>query len=935
MKLQFSEVVGTLATAPQHVLFHPRKLAYVASAGVVVCDVDAKTGKLGSQRLFVANAAQNDEERDRRSGKLENGEKLDKRDAFDFPIEGTYTHGLDKIEAERKKVTGNSGDVLPSKLKDRVRAVSCVALSPNGRVLAVGESGYQPRILLYSLAPNSSSTPFAVIQEHMFGVKHIAFLPDSRYFASLGQLSDGFLHVWKYSATHVTLKAGNKCLSIVNELLWHLLSSIVTAGLRFLKIWTFENHDLSKPVVLKGRNVVLGQNLECDFTEAASLSHDEVLICASHQALYLLSVSSLSMVPIALQESPSELYGLQTDDESNLVCYFEGDSPQIRPLNFLTPTVSKLAPSSPSKIALMFSSMSLTPSCSDTPIVKSYLRVINGVTRLLYLTNKKEIKSYDSVTNSIEPLIATPVSRTGGMKQASNGDLLVYSKCGSIKRVNMDTSIEAVASIKLSQTHELENELTAVDYDGAYAYFGDRYGQLFVVDTKTKKQLTQFKAHSSSINELLHFMVSGIELLCTTSRDRTIQLFYANDGQWELLQTIANHTGNLLHAKVHQETLYVCSADRSISIYGFKPTKDQETPLHVFQKKVLTLKHSPTTMRILEDELHVATNDKAIQVFDVTTSDFKYTVKLLNEKGESLVVENIVSISRYIAISASDRSVRYYAPQYKKELAICWGHADSIVGMVNHNSSLYSIGLCGCLFKWNVIDIVDSSHSSFKEEDSDLSLVDPESLPLLAKVPRKILPVVSESSSMLASQSTPHIRRDTSPSKRLLLIYDPGSPSPAPSTTPRLTNATLKRMEARKSLPAASISKTSSPTPSLSRSSPTRAQSPSRAVRATMESKDLPSKTPSLSSITDSQPRLSPQSGSDSMERATAYISIMKAHALKGLFSTSEKKKLIVQIQDLMDVLGVTATRPANQEALLEKFGEQLVEIVLQKLQNK
>ncbi|GMG19719.1 unnamed protein product [Ambrosiozyma monospora] len=54
-------------------------------------------------------------------------------------------------------------------LTNRVRSINCIAISPNKRMLAVGEVGYQPRILLYSLAPDSSCRPIAIIHEHQFG----------------------------------------------------------------------------------------------------------------------------------------------------------------------------------------------------------------------------------------------------------------------------------------------------------------------------------------------------------------------------------------------------------------------------------------------------------------------------------------------------------------------------------------------------------------------------------------------------------------------------------------------------------------------------------------------------------------------------------------------------------------------------------------------
>ncbi|PSK35757.1 hypothetical protein C7M61_004238 [Candidozyma pseudohaemuli] len=917
MKLLFCEVIGTLATAPQHVAFLPLRMAYVASGGVIVCEVDAKNGTLGKQRLFVANLGVESDD----LAKLDR--ETDKRDKFDIPLESTYTYGKDRID------TKVDGEALPSKLKDRVRAVSCVALSPNGRVLAVGESGYHPRILLYSLAANSSGVPFAVIHEHTFGVKSIAFLPDSRHFTSLGQLSDGFLHIWKYSATSVSLKATNKCSSIVNKVFWHLLTTIVTAGLRFLKVWSYEPHDSNRAIVLKGRNVVLGLNLEVDFTQAVSLSSDEVLLSGCHSALYVLSLSGLSIVPVEVPNGSSTFYGLETEAGSQKVSYFDGESPRLVGFDKLKHSSTRLAPSSPSKIALMFSNLSLKATAPDYPVVTSHLTSNDGQLYSIYLTNKKELCVLNTLSGDIKTLVAAPVTRAGGMKRASNGDLLVYSKCGNLRTVN-GHGISQLASIRLPQTDQLENELTAVDYDGTYAYFGDRYGQLVVNDATTGEDVLQLKAHSSSINDLIRFKASSLELLVTTSRDRTVQLFYKNDDKWELLQTIANHTGNLVFCKVYEESLYVCSADRSISIYGFREFPGDEMPIEVYQKRVLTLKHSPTAMEILDNELHVATNDKSVHVYDAKSADFKYSTKLTNEKGDSLSVENFAQIDGYVAVSSNDRSIRLYSSHYSKLHAVTWGHSETILEMVSSDLTLYSIGLDGCLFIWNVLEAAESNHSSFKEDDSDLSLVEPDNLPLFAKVTRKILPVAS-ASKPLSTQSTPKFDRESSPSKRSLIILDPSSPSPAPTTTPRLTNATIKRMEARKGTQASPAK-----SPSPKRTSPSRTLSPTRTTSkpsATLRSLVLPSRKASVDSITNPQPRLAPQNSSDSMDRASAYITIIKSHAQKGLFSGEEKENLIEQLTDLISVLGGPVGSTRN-DAMLEKFGQQLVDLVQKKLQD-
>ena len=83
------------------------------------------------------------------------------------------------------------------------------------------------------------------------------------------------------------------------------------------------------------------------------------------------------------------------------------------------------------------------------------------------------------------------------------------------------------------------------------------------------KILYQVKAHSSTINEIIYFTFSNHQICCSISRDRMIQIFICpiNETNWDLLQTIPIHNGNLLQIIHLQDKIYVCSLDRTISIH--------------------------------------------------------------------------------------------------------------------------------------------------------------------------------------------------------------------------------------------------------------------------------------------------------------------------------------------------------------------------------
>lgn len=133
--------------------------------------------------------------------------------------------------------------------KERIKAVTSVALSPNGRFLAVGEvcwlfrflqdfdsdftlvqAGYNPRVLIFSTAKDApSDIPLSILVEHSFGVKSVAFSPNSQYLATLGDTNDGFLFIWAINLKSgaARLHSANKCTSFIRDMCW-LGNSLIT-----------------------------------------------------------------------------------------------------------------------------------------------------------------------------------------------------------------------------------------------------------------------------------------------------------------------------------------------------------------------------------------------------------------------------------------------------------------------------------------------------------------------------------------------------------------------------------------------------------------------------------------------------------------------------------------------------------------------------------
>ncbi|CAG8462322.1 6111_t:CDS:10 [Cetraspora pellucida] len=181
---------------------------------------------------------------------------------------------LGLLEPPGTNANGNSSK-KPA-VSNKAKPVSCLAFSPDGNFLAVGETGHQPRILIWDV---STKTLINELKGHKYGVLAIVFSPNMKWVVSLGFQHDGYLNVWN-------LKTGakvacNKITTKVHTLAFNRTGSFfVTAGLRHVKFWYFDsNGNLPKKTagqsiqktaqVLDGRSGILGDLRDNNFLDAA------------------------------------------------------------------------------------------------------------------------------------------------------------------------------------------------------------------------------------------------------------------------------------------------------------------------------------------------------------------------------------------------------------------------------------------------------------------------------------------------------------------------------------------------------------------------------------------------------------------------------------------------------------------------------------------
>lgn len=614
--------------------------------------------------------------------------------------------------------------------KDRVKAATSVAISPNGKWIALGETGYKPRVLLFSARDGSSETPTSIVAEHTFGVHALSFSPDGTRLASLGTVNDGFLYVWSVDASgSMNLVASNKCTTLIHAMSW-MGKSIVTAGLRFVKVWRPDEDSIPEPRetgrntlvtprpklevrhsdygnsilgprhrVLAGKNSLLGDLLEATFISIIPISETKALVSAESGEVCLLDDSERMQVMTLAIDAGIRITSARTDDKG----MYHAVGPDGQSASFHISELDRCIPARP------------TSRRQSGPITK--LSTYGGTTVVAVATVGTaivEINSDRGIRLSKSDSHSSAESDVQRRRLPAHGDAVLgvrtitsttlpqaafftFSGNGTVHFWNMDGISVGGMIIPIENAPEMygmPNELTALATicDGALLISGDKYGMVALVEVSTGTIVQQVRAHSAEILDLLAFEREGAQFLASASRDRTVQLFTCRDNRLELLQTMDEHAGAVTSLLLAQDgtQLLSCSADRTIVVRDsiFRDPNDPST-LAFGMLRCITLKSAPTSMCLAgqPDSILVSTLDRCIVKYSTKSGQPGFSFKCSdNDGGEAAVMAKVLYAPSMngnptiAGVSSSDKSVRLYS-EYGSLIARDWGHTEGITDM--------------------------------------------------------------------------------------------------------------------------------------------------------------------------------------------------------------------------------------------------------------
>ncbi|KAL1954390.1 hypothetical protein VTO42DRAFT_1205 [Malbranchea cinnamomea] len=714
--LSLQAVIGTTTSGPNGFSCHEpsRSFALCAGSAAVLAELDGELNL--SQRFFRARP---------------NATGLN-------PVPSYYNHGTPPStpDTRTRSGTGRSGlngssyggspnqdwgETNQSRTwgsRDRVKAVTSVSLSPNGRFLAVGETGYNPRVLIFSTAKDvPPHSPLSIMSEHSHGVRFLAFSPNSQFLASLGDVNDGFLFVWAVNLRSgaVRLHSANKCTSFVRDMCW-IGHSLVTVGTRHIKVWRLGDAAASAPcptpVALTARNCLLGDLVDSVFTCIGGISDREAIICSETGAVCLFDDTGGQQKLHHVKSLDFGIYSVAVDFESNVV-WFGGHErtflkcsiDDLRTSIGRTPTSSsfssrrKLKPKLPAIISMgVVCSQIVTVDAAHAIRICSLDKLDQGP-----IEDNAHISmpAHEDAVLGLGPL-GDPNIFSADFYTWSCGGMVCFwdlqGKCQAIKKVELE---------QVSRDDEDKNELKilrALDDLGMFVS-GDRYGVLRTIKSQDWQCANEVRAHAGEVTDIAVQPLQSSCLIASAGRDRMIQLFQCSENRFELIQTMDDHVaavGGLLFVN-DGEKLLSCSADRTVIIRErVIRESDGETIAAFIISKVLTLKASPVSMAILPDdpdELVLSTVDRQIHKFDIPSTRHIHSFRAADSEPSDAVVMGSLTVENgtagqcprlLIGVSATDKSIRVYDFERDVLLAREFGHTEGVSDVMILHQTTYS-----------------------------------------------------------------------------------------------------------------------------------------------------------------------------------------------------------------------------------------------------
>lgn len=198
------------------------------------------------------------------------------------------------------------------------------------------------------------------------------------------------------------------------------------------------------------------------------------------------------------------------------------------------------------------------------------------------------------------------------------------------------------------------------------------------------------KAHSGDITDIAIHQSEKANIVVSSARDRTVQVFQKTNEAWGLMQTLDDHTASISKVLLLENgtRLLSCSTDRTVVVRELVQRETDGGHVSAYIPiRTLVLKASVIHMTQVSESLPhliVSSMDRQIQKFDVNTGKVLHSFRTTDDTGDAVVMD-CISLSKeriggrrvLAGVATTDKSIRLYdlnGNLIDKE----WGHTEGV-----------------------------------------------------------------------------------------------------------------------------------------------------------------------------------------------------------------------------------------------------------------
>uniref|UniRef100_A0A914C1N5 MABP1/WDR62 second WD40 domain-containing protein n=1 Tax=Acrobeloides nanus TaxID=290746 RepID=A0A914C1N5_9BILA len=660
---------------------------------------------------------------------------------------------------------GSTVVVVNPKTQNQVHLVSssknhitCLAFSFNGRYIATGEFGQDPRVRVWEFTRDGQfiGHQVAELKNHKLGITCLSFSRDTTQLISIGNQHDGTVVVWDWQNQRKI--AENRLSAPVNAMDTSEDGRMfVTVGVRHVKFWYLEQASKSGSSPLQGRSAILADQRNNTFVDVC---------CASDKRTFAITVTKLLIEfhdkkLVNTYEMQGEIpYSLTMGDRFLYIGFGNG---AIRAMDVDTMDV-KLSLVKPH--CLRFDIASQPLSSSNTPAPQSakypdvhslaYHEKSNTLTvmysdRSIYhwqIFNDGKIVKLSSQlfhVGAIFDLEVIPVSTSW----LPAGTFITAGADETIRFWNIEKCVDSPTGI--FPPNKFSNELRKILYlgeganslceqpdknfggiladtlesttgirclklssDGKHLAAGGRDGNISIFDVTTLEcqKIAEFEAHDQEILVLEYTDSShgGRRLFASGSRDRLIHLYDA-ENDYSHLETIDDHTSSINSIKFCPSAdgfeMLTCATDKLVVIrHVHCPPSDSSFQLERVNQIASQFGLNYLTVSP-EGLLIAACQDRQLRTYTISGKLARTVKGTLCEEG-TLTKLCMDPSGTFAATVCSDRYVYVVDIATGECAAVLSGQSDCVtsIGFSPDCRRLIVVSHSGCVFVWRLSNML-------------------------------------------------------------------------------------------------------------------------------------------------------------------------------------------------------------------------------------